>query len=77
MRLLPALLVGALIQREIRRAMKQTKRERLPLSPKQRECKKPTTERILELFEGIQVHRVYQGTTVEEVFGPELTRFQR
>jgi transposase len=72
-----ALLVGALIEREIRRAMKQTKRESLPLYPEQRECKKPTTERILETFEGIQVHRLYQGTTIEEVFGPELTRPQR
>jgi transposase len=72
-----ALLVGALIEREIRRAMKQTQRESLPLYPEQRECKKPTTERILELFEGIQVHRLYRGPAVEEVFGPDLTRLQR
>ena len=41
-----ALLVQALIERELRHAMKQAKIEDLPLYPEQRSCERPTTEQI-------------------------------
>lgn len=72
-----ALLVDALLERELRRAMKRTRLKVLPLYPEARECKHPTTERVIELFEGLQVHRLYQGRELEDVYPPELSRLHR
>ena len=73
-----ALLVDALMERELRRGMKKAGLEKLPLYPEERECKKPTTERILEIFEELQVHRLYDKTgKLEEVCPPELTKIQK
>ena len=53
-----ALLVQALIEREIRQAMKRNAIEQLPLYPEQRQCKRPATEQILRLFALVQHHRL-------------------
>jgi transposase len=45
-----ALLVQALIERELRLAMQREKIKELPIYPEQRLCKRPTTEQILRLF---------------------------
>lgn len=51
-----AMLVQALIERQVRAAMKAAKLDVLPLYPEDRECHAPTANRILEVFEGIQRH---------------------
>ena len=45
-----ALLVQALIERELRQAMQAAQIEQLPLYPEARACRRPTTEHILRLF---------------------------
>jgi len=45
-----ALLVQALIEHELRLAMKREKIAELPPYPEQRQCARPTTEQILRLF---------------------------
>ena len=45
-----ALLVQALIERELRQAMQREGIEQLPIYPEQRPCRRPTTEQILRLF---------------------------
>ena len=45
-----ALLVQALIERELRLAMKREKIRQLPLYPEQRLCAHPSTEQVLHLF---------------------------
>ena len=45
-----ALLVGSLIERELRHAMKRDSIEELPLYPEQRLCARPSTEQILRLL---------------------------
>ncbi len=72
-----ALLVDALLERQLRRGMKRARLKQLPLYPEARECKHPTTERVIELFEGLQVHRLYRGRELEHVYPPELSRLQR
>jgi hypothetical protein len=72
-----ALLVDALLERELRRGMKRAGLKELPLYPEGRDCKHPTTERVIELFEGLQVHRLYRGRDLEEVYPPEISRLQR
>jgi transposase len=67
-----ALLVHALIEREVRRGMVRDKVESLPLYPEERACKAPSTERILDLFSMLQRHRLRQGDSLVQVFEPEL-----
>ncbi|MEX3931185.1 hypothetical protein AB4Y32_05065 [Paraburkholderia phymatum] len=57
-----ALLVQALIERELRRAMKREGIDELPLYPEQRRCKRPTPEQILRLFSLAERHQLIEGT---------------
>ena len=71
------LLVQALIERELRLAMKKQSLSELPLYPEQRECRRPTTEQILRLFSLAQRHRLRQAERTVQVFDAELTSLQR
>src|SRR5208283_1946528 len=51
-----ALLLEALIERELRQAMDRAGIEALPLYPEGRPCRCPTTRRVIDLFEPIQRH---------------------
>ena len=72
-----ALLVQALIERELRLAMAQHNIDELPLYPEQRQCAHPTTEQILRLFSLAERHRLttHEGQTVQ-VFDVQLTELQ-
>lgn len=72
-----ALLVQALIERELRRAMKQQRLEQLPLYPEQRRCKHPTTEQILRLFSLAERHSLMRANRTVQRFHTELTPLQR
>jgi hypothetical protein len=50
------LLVQALLERELRRAMARHQIESLPLYPEGRACRRPTTPQLIELFENVQRH---------------------
>lgn len=68
-----ALLVHALLEREVRQGMVREKLDRLPLYPEERECKAPSTERILDVFAPLLRHRLHKGGQLVQVFEPELT----
>jgi transposase len=72
-----ALLVQALIERELRQAMKRQSIEELPIYPEQRQCRRPTTEQILRLFSLAQRHTLLSGGHTVQVFDAELTDLQR
>ena len=72
-----ALLVQALIERELRQAMQVAQIEQLPLYPEARACRRPTTEHILRLFSLAERVTVLSGTEIVRVFPPELTELQR
>jgi transposase len=71
-----ALLVQALIERELRRAMKSGNIDDLPLYPEQRSCERPTTEQILRLYSLVTQHRLLQDGSTVQVFEAELTDLQ-
>jgi transposase len=73
-----ALLVQALIERELRLAMQREKLAQLPLYPEQRQCKHPTTEQLLRLFSRAERHTLLseEGCT-QQIFYTELTELQR
>jgi len=71
-----ALLVQALIERELRLAMKREKIKELPIYPEQRLCKRPTTEQILRLFSLAERHTLLRNDKTVQSFPPQLTDIQ-
>ena len=73
-----ALLLGALIERQIRTAMANRDTGAIGLYPELRACPAPSTERILEIFTDLTRHDLLQpdGTPVQ-TFEAELTGIQR
>ena len=72
-----ALLLEALLERELREAMRHKGVESLPLYPEGRACRWPTARRVLDLFETIQRHTLTHGKQPAEVLVTELPRLQR
>ena len=71
-----ALMVQAIIEREIRRAMKRRRIRNLPLYPEERQCKQPSTEQVLRLFTLCERHVLFRGDRLVETFEPKLTELQ-
>jgi len=72
-----ALLVEALLERQLRRAMQRNELDALPLYPEGRACRWPTARRVMELFESVQRHTLVHRQRPAEVLVTELTRLQR
>ena len=72
-----ALLIQALIERELRRAMARDGVAELPIYPEQRRCAHPTTEQVLRLFGLAERHRLLQHGHTVKLFELELTELQR
>jgi len=73
-----ALLIQALIERELRSAMEREKIEDLPLYPEERANHRPTAEQILRLYSLIERHQLCEEDGREvQLFEPELTDLQK
>lgn len=71
-----ALMVAALIERQIRQAMHQRKLNAIPIYPEGRDCKSPTMFDIVRLFRDVERFEVQQkGITT--VFPAQLTKAQK
>jgi transposase len=71
-----ALLVQALIERELRRAMQREGIPHLPLYPEERITDRPTAEQIFRLYTLAQRHVLTHAGDEVKVFQPELTDLQ-
>ena len=72
-----ALLIQALIEREIRQAMAAQETPTIPLYPEDRACGSPSSARVLEIFNGASLHRLLSSTgELVQVFEPTLTPLQ-
>jgi transposase len=73
-----AMLIHALIEREIRRSMKNKGIKQLSIYPEDRGCAAPTAARILDIFDGLACHQLidHKGQLVQ-TFPPELTELQQ
>jgi len=72
-----ALLITALIERQIRTAMKAAGIARLPAYPEFRGCAAPSADRIFEIFAHVQRHELHDHAgTLIQIFEPELTPLQ-
>ncbi|MCH8840846.1 MAG: hypothetical protein IH831_09275 [Planctomycetes bacterium] len=70
------LLVQTLLERELRSAMSDAELESLPLYPERRQCRAPTTRRLLDLFDPVQRHEL-RAAGESELFLTERTPLQR
>jgi transposase len=71
------LLVEALLERELRRAMAESELESLPLYPEGRACRRPTARRVIDLFEEVQHHELVAADQPPVRFTTDLTPLQR
>jgi transposase len=71
------LLVQALLERDVRRAMTERGLPSLPLYPEDRECLAPSADGIFQVFAGLQHHQLHRRGTLIQTFPPELTPLQR
>ena len=72
-----ALLISALIEREVRTGMRQAALDNIALYPELRDCKAPSAERILEIFATVARHQLHRDGTLLQTFHPELTAQQQ
>jgi transposase len=72
-----ALLVEALLERELRQAMEREGIESLPMYPEGRPCRWPTARRLIDLFEPVQRHTLILKNRPTQVMVTELSRLQR
>lgn len=71
------LLVQALIERELRTAMRRARIAELPLYPEERRCKRPTTEQVLRLFSHAERHVLLRRGRPVQVFHLGVTDLQK
>jgi transposase len=72
-----ALLVAALIERQVRTAMAAAALDNIPLYPELRDCTAPSTQRILEIFTNLARHQLHHDGILVKTFEPELTTQQQ
>ena len=72
-----ALILQALIEREIRRKMKKERIPCLKLYPEERDSSHPTTSRVLNRFEEISTYKIVSDTKVVEEYRDDLSDTQK
>ena len=72
-----ALVVQALIEREVRKKMKEQKIETIRVYPEQREASHPTTCKIIDRFENICTYKIMENSKVVETFKDSLNEDQK
>jgi hypothetical protein len=72
-----AMLVEALIEREIRTSMKTQGLAGIPLYPELRNCPAPSAPRILDIFDDVKRHHLGSGDQIVQTFQPQLTPLQQ
>jgi transposase len=72
-----ALMIQALIEREVRNKMKEKKIEKIIVYPEERETSHPTTNKILSLFDNICTYQIIEDDRVVETFRDNLDDDQK
>lgn len=72
-----AMIVQALIERELRRAMEREEIKSLPLYPEERASRQPTTLLVLRLFAPLERHDILSDGVPVKAIPPSLTDLQK
>jgi transposase len=71
------LMAQTLLERELRQGMARVGLKSIPLYPESRQCARPTTHRVIELFSPIQRHEVSVEGEEPQIMVTELTDTQK
>jgi len=71
------LMAEALLERELRQAMRRGDEESLPMYPEGRPCRQPTARRLIDIFETVERHTWQAGTEKPTILLTELSQAQR
>ena len=72
-----ALLFGALIERQIRTAMRDARTADIPIYPELRACEAPSAERIFAVFADLTRHELHHDGRLVQTFEADLTPLQQ
>ncbi len=72
-----ALMIQALLEREVRRKMEERNIKALKIYPEEREAKSPTTCRVLNVFDIISTYRITEKSRVIEEYRDDLNDTQK
>jgi transposase len=72
-----ATILHALLERQVREAMRARGIRSIPLYPEERACRAPTADKLLGLFENLRRHRLFHNAQPVKTFWDELTDVQR
>jgi transposase len=72
-----ALVIQALIEREVRNKMKEHKIEKIRVYPEQREANHPTTSKMIDRFENISTYKIMENSKIVETFKDSLNDDQK
>jgi hypothetical protein len=70
-------MLQALLEREVRSKMTLGGTKSLSLYPEEREAHQPTTNKIIDIFDGVSTYCIIQDGQVVEAFKDDLTDTQR
>ena len=70
------LTLNALIERELRLAMDKENIQELPIYPEKRNCKHPTTARVIDLFSNLRRHILFEEGREVKCFYDEISSLQ-
>jgi len=71
-----ALMVQAILEREVRQSMKAKNIDAIPIYPEHRIAYHPTTAKLFDRFEGVSVYHLKKGRKTNK-FQDELTTLQK
>jgi len=72
-----ALVIQSLIEREVRLKMQANGVQSLDVYPEERAARRPTTSKMLYVFETLSTYQILEGTKVVETYKDELTDTQK
>ncbi len=72
-----ALMIQALLEREVRRKMKEQNIKALKIYPEEREARSPTTCRVLNVFDIISTYQITEKSRVVEEYKDDLNDTQK
>ena len=72
-----AVTIHALLERQLRQAMQHRELRSIPLYPEERECRAPTADKILRLFEPLRRHRLLAANRLVQTFWDPLSDVQK
>jgi len=71
------MLVTALIERAVRKEMKEREIDSIPIYPEDRACKSPTADKLLDLFSDVRLQHICRGGRVIQTVPDALSQKQR